>query len=118
MALEARWAASQPVAIDHRPRIDELERQRPNLIGAIKSGGLAVELTEELKTVTAELARVQTLQTAARPKVPKAPETVERRIERVHERLAEGGELAQGAVSEVCPAGIWLYPDPDCGGSS
>ena len=75
MALEARWAASQPVAIDHRPRIDELERQWANLIGAIKFGGLAVELTEELKTVTAELARVQTLQTAARPKVPKAPET-------------------------------------------
>ena len=34
-----------------------------------------MELAEELKTVTAELTRVQTLQTPARPKVPKAPET-------------------------------------------
>ena len=33
-----------------------------------------MELAEELKTVTAELTRVQTVQTAARPKMPKAPE--------------------------------------------
>ncbi len=116
-ALEARLAASQPVALDHRPHIDELEKQRANLIEAIKVGGLAGELAEELKAITAELKRLQALQTAERPKASKrAPETVGRRIERLRERLAEGGELAQGVVAEIFPTGIWLYPDPDGGG--
>jgi len=30
------------MTIDYRPRIAELEKQRANLIAAIKSGGLAV----------------------------------------------------------------------------
>ena len=37
----------------------------------------------------------------------------ERRIERLHVRLAEGEELAQEVVAEIFPTGIWLYPDPD-----
>lgn len=115
--LEARWSASQPVAFDYRPRIEELQRQRANLIDAIKAGGLAAELGAELKAITAELEHLQALQSTMRPKAPKASrESVERRVERMLERLAEGGELAQGVVREVFPAGIWLYPDPEGGG--
>jgi site-specific DNA recombinase len=36
--MEARWLSSQPVAVDYRPRIAELEKQRANLIRAIKAG--------------------------------------------------------------------------------
>jgi hypothetical protein len=35
-------------------------------------------------------------------------ESVERRVERIRERLAEGGEVAQGVVREIFPGGIWL----------
>jgi len=37
----------------------------------------------------------------------KAPaESVEHRVARMRERLAEGGEIAQGVVRELFPAGI------------
>jgi len=33
----------------------------------------------------------------------------------MRERLAKGGEIAQGVVRELFPAGIWLSPDPNGG---
>ncbi len=116
-ALEARWTAGQPLTVDYRPRIEELEGQRANLIEAIKGGGLAAELGAELKAITAELRRVRALLPTASPKAAKVTrESVEQRVARMRERLAEGGELAQGVVREIFPAGIWLYADPEGGG--
>lgn len=40
-------------------------------------------------------------------------ESVEERVKRMRERLAQGGEVAQGVVRELFPGGVWLYPDPD-----
>jgi hypothetical protein len=42
-------------------------------------------------------------------------ESVERRVERILERLAQGGEIAQSVVRELFPDGLWLYPDPEGG---
>jgi site-specific DNA recombinase len=113
--IEARWASSAPVSIDHRPRIAHLEKQRANLIEAIKSGGLAPELGGELKQITAELEQLKLL-AQARPTGRRAPrETVEQRVERIREKLATGGEVAQEVVRDLFPAGIWLYPDPNGG---
>ena len=117
--LEARWAATEPVTVDHRARIAELERQRDNLIGAIKRAGLAAELGGELKAITTELKGLEALQAAtqagAGTKAPRARVTVQDRLKRTLERLDAGGELAQAAVREIFPAGIWLYADPDGG---
>ena len=78
---------------------------------------MAAELGAELKAITAELRRVQVLLPTAPPKTPKvARESVEQRVVRMREWLAEGGELAQGVVREIFSAGIWLYADPEGGG--
>ncbi len=114
--VEGRWLSSQPLVIDYRPRIAELERQRANLVGAIKSGGLAAELGAELKALSTESDQLKAL-TQVKPLAPrKAPqESVERRVERMLERLGQGGEVAQGVVRELFPGGIWLYPDTNGG---
>ena len=113
--MEARWLSSQPVMIDCRPRIAELEMQRANLVTAIKSGGLASELGAELKSISSELEQLKAL-SQAKPQPRRAPkETVEQRVARMLDRLSQGGEIAQGVVRELFPGGIWLYPDPDGG---
>jgi hypothetical protein len=101
---------------DYRPRIGELEVQRTNLIAAIKTGGLATELGEELKRLSAELDPLKAL-SQMRPLTPRsAPQmSVEHRVARMLEQLAQGGEVAQGVVRELFPGGIWLYPDPNGG---
>jgi hypothetical protein len=114
--LEARWLSSQPLLIDYRPRIAELDQQRANLVAAIKLGGLAAELGSEPKALTAELDRLKALSQA----VVAAPrsghqESMVSRVARMLKRLEEGGEVAQGVVRELFPDGIWLYPDPDGG---
>ena len=115
--LEARWLSSQTAQqIDYRPRIVELEQQRANLIAAIKSGGLATELGSELKSLTAELEQLKALSQTKLLMPRRAPqESVERRITRMLERLAQGGDVAQAVVRELFPGGIWLYPDPEGG---
>jgi hypothetical protein len=113
--LEARWLSSQAVTIDYQPRIAQLEQQRTNLIQAIKSGGLAAELGPELKRLASELEQLKAM-SQPKPEPRKASaESIERRVERMLDRLAEGGEVAQGVVRDLFPGGIWLYPDPDGG---
>jgi hypothetical protein len=115
--LEARWLSSLPAATDYLPRIAQLEKQRGNLIEAIKSGGLAAELGAELKALTAELEQLRALsQTEVRASRRVPQECLERRLARMLERLAKGGEVAQGVVRELFPDGIWLYPDRNGGG--
>ena len=50
---------------------------------------------------------------------PHGPErkadSIERRVERMRARLAEGGEIAQGVLREVFPRGVWLEPDHNGG---
>lgn len=113
--LEARWLSSQPVTMDYRPRIAELEKQRANLIAAIKSGGLASELGAELKALSSQLEQLKAM-SQTKPQARRAPqESVEQRVARMLDRLAQGGEIAQGVVRELFPGGIWLSPDPDRG---
>jgi len=113
--IETRWLSSQPMTVDYSLRIAELERQRANLVAAIKSGGLASELGAELKALSAELEQLKSLsQTKPQPRT--APqESVEQRVARMLDRLSQGGDIAQGTVRELFPGGIWLYPDPEGG---
>jgi hypothetical protein len=53
--LEARWLSSRPMQVDYKPQIERLEKQRANLVEAIKVGGLAAELGAELKRISSEL---------------------------------------------------------------
>jgi hypothetical protein len=97
--MEARWLSSRPATIDYRPRIDELEKQRANLVAAIKSGGLASELGAELKAISSDLEQSKAL-SQAKPQPRRAPqESVEQRVARMLDRLAQGGEIAQGTHS-------------------
>jgi len=52
-----------------------------------------------------------------RPLSPRsAPQmSLERRLARMLDRLAQGGEVAQGVVRELFPGRIWLYQDPNGG---
>jgi hypothetical protein len=40
-----------------------------------------------------------------------SPETIERRVELMRERLAKGGEIARCGIRELFPGAIWLQPD-------
>jgi hypothetical protein len=42
-------------------------------------------------------------------------EPFERRVRRMREQLAKGGDAAQGALLDVFPDGFWLAPDPNGG---
>jgi hypothetical protein len=88
--------------------------QRSNLIEAIKSGGLAAELGPELKAIMVELERLKAIM-QLKPQATHRDlhESIEQRVARMRERLAQGGEVAQGVVRELFPAGYGCYPDPD-----
>lgn len=113
--IEARWNSAQGEIIDYRPRITQLETQRANLVRAIRLGGLAAELGAELRALTAELEQLTALNQAVQRPHGGPQQSVERRVARMLERLAEGGEIAQGVVRELFPDGVWLYPDPKGG---
>lgn len=69
--LGAGWLSGQSVTVDYRPCIAELEKQRSNLIEAIKAAGLAAELGEELKAVVgAGAAPITRFPRALRPQHP------------------------------------------------
>ena len=57
--MKARWLSSQSATIDYGPRIAQLDKQRANLVEAIKSGSLAAELGAELKALAAELEQLR-----------------------------------------------------------
>jgi hypothetical protein len=111
--VEERYrAAASTVVIDYGPKIVELERQRANLVDAITTGGLAEELGPKLKTVRAELERLKALQSkpiTARPAL--SAEAIERRVEEIKRRLAEGGDIARATLRELFPNAISLEPD-------
>jgi hypothetical protein len=69
----------------------------------------------ELKAISSELGQLKAMsQTKSQPR--RAPlASVERRVTRMLEKLAQGGEVAQGVVRELFPGGIWLSADPDGG---
>lgn len=114
--IEARWTSAQAETVDYRPRIAQLEAQRANLISAIKLGGLAAELGAELKALSAELEQLKALGQAALRRPRGSPQqSVESRVALMRERLAQGGEVAQGVVRQLFPSGIWLYPDHNGG---
>jgi hypothetical protein len=47
-----RAATASGIVIDHGPQIAKLEKDRVNLVAAIKAGGLAAELGPELKAIS------------------------------------------------------------------
>jgi hypothetical protein len=107
-----RAATASGIVIDHGPQIAKLEKDRANLVAAIKAGGLAAELGPELKAITTELARLQ----AERPKPLSAPralsaESIERRREELLQRIKEGGPIAKAVLREIFPNSIQLQPD-------
>jgi site-specific DNA recombinase len=111
--LEKKLIAAGPVTIDLRPRIAELERQRANLVEAVKAG-FSAEVGVELKRISAELERAQAMAASA-PQLMHKPgkQTIEQRLARIRQRLAEGGEPAQVAIRELFPAGLQLSVDPE-----
>jgi hypothetical protein len=59
---------------------------------------------EQIKAVTASHAH-------PRPARRASSEPVARRVERMRERLAKGGEIARGVLREIFPDSIWLQED-------
>ncbi|MFZ1867167.1 MAG: zinc ribbon domain-containing protein, partial [Steroidobacteraceae bacterium] len=112
IAERYRAAASSEIVIDHGPGIAMLERERANLVAAIKSGALVEELGADLKGVTAELARLKEERPRPIP-APRvmSPETIERRRTELLQRLAEGGPVAREVLREMFPNAIQLQPD-------
>jgi hypothetical protein len=110
--LEAQWLSSRPVQVDCKPQIERLEKQRANLVEAIKVGGLAAELGAELKRISSELELLNVLSASTSRAVRSSPQaSVEKRVEQMLKRLEEGREAAQHAVRSIFPGGIWLRPD-------
>ena len=112
VAERYRAAGSSGMVIDHGPRIAILEKERANLVAAIRAGGLVEELGADLKSITAELARLK----IERPKpilAPRvmSPEAIERRRAELLQRLTEGGPIAREVLREMFPRAIQLQPD-------
>lgn len=113
--MEARWVSSRPVMIDYRPRIVELEGKIANFVKAIGQGLFSPEVDAALKAARGELEQLKAMsQTKPQPRRAQQ-ESVERRVARMLEKLAQGGEVAQGVVRDLFPGGIWLSPDPNGG---
>jgi hypothetical protein len=112
IAERYRASAASEIVVDHGPRIAKLEQESANLVAAIKAGGLVEELGAELKTITADLARLK----AERPKPVVLPrvmseESIERRRAELLVRLAEGVPVAREVLREIFPDAIQLQPD-------
>jgi site-specific DNA recombinase len=102
--------------VDHRPRIAELEREVGHLTDAIAKVGLSEKVAERLKGAETELRKLRALEILPPYPTHIAPrEPMERRVRRMREQLAKGGDAAQGALLEVFPDGFWLAPDPNGG---
>ena len=108
--IEARYESHRPVPADHRPRIAELERRIANFVKAIGDGLFSPEVDATLKAARAELAQLKAA-TPTQVRAQREAESIERRVARMRDRLAEGGEIARETLRELFPSGIWLEPD-------
>jgi Recombinase zinc beta ribbon domain len=114
-AAEARYA--QPHAmVDHRPRIAELEKQVANFVKMIGAGDYSPAVSATLKAAETELTQLKAAMAAQpRPAHKASREPIERRVKRMREQLAKGGEIAQSVLRELFPIGFKLSPDPNGG---
>ena len=110
--LEQRYhAGAMRVPVDHSRRISELEQEIKNVGDAIAKGLLSDALAARLRSAETERGRLIVAQ-GAKPETRKQPpESVERRVEAMRERLGKGGEIARCALRELFPRAIWLEPD-------
>lgn len=108
--LERRYrSVAERPAVDHSLRIAELDKEIGNLGDAIAKGLLSDALAKLLQAAEAERGRLiaATAKGASGPIwLPKA--TLERRVQDMRKRLAEGGEVARSVLRDVLPGGIWL----------
>ncbi len=104
------------LSVDHSPRIAELQQESERLVAAISKMGGSDALTRKLAAVESELARLKAASmSAVQPAYITSREPMARRVERMLDRLAKGGEVAQIALRELFPAGFMLCPDPNGG---
>jgi site-specific DNA recombinase len=110
-AAEERY--SQPhAAVDHRVRITELEKQVANYVKMIGGGEYSPAVSAALKVAEAELGKLRAPDLMpVRPPHIASREPIERRVARMREQLAKGGDIAQGVLMELFPIGFWLRPD-------
>jgi site-specific DNA recombinase len=110
-AAEERY--SQPhAAVDHRARIAELEKQVANYVKMIGGGEYSPAVSAALKAAESELTKLRALDLMpACPPHIASREPIERRVKRMREQLAKGGDIAQGVLLELFPIGFWLRPD-------
>jgi site-specific DNA recombinase len=111
--LEKRYRSSvEHPPVDHSRRIAELDREVHNIGDAIAKGLVSEALASRLQAAEADRARLIALQQKPTREPGKlSAATIERRVEMMRKRLAEGGEIARGALREVLPNPIWLEPD-------
>jgi len=101
------------VIADPRPRIAELERQIANFVKMIGAGEFSPAVSAALKAAETELAGLKV--TRPRPAQKASREPIERRVKRMRDQLAKGGDTAQAILRELFPSGFLLYPDPNGG---
>jgi hypothetical protein len=102
--IESRGLSQQSVTIDHQSRIAELDRRRGRIIAAIKSAGLAAELREVLKSLTAQLEQLKAMSTATPAAARRgSADTVERRVIRMLDRMAEKRRGGAGSHARAVP---------------
>jgi site-specific DNA recombinase len=111
--LEARFrAGAARLPVDHSRRISELESEIRNVGDAIARGLLSDALAARLRSAETERGRLIVAQAkpSAEPR-KQSPESAQRRVELMRERLAKGGEIARCVLRELFPRAIWLNPD-------
>jgi hypothetical protein len=78
----------------------------------IGAGKYSAAVGAALKVAEAELEQAEAMSQAHPRRARKtSSEPVERRVARMRERLAKGGEIAHGVLRQVFPDSIWLQAD-------
>jgi DNA repair exonuclease SbcCD ATPase subunit len=88
------------VAVDHKPRIAELEQKIANFVRAIGEGLRDPELNAALKTARAELEQLKAVP-PMRARAERKSESIERRVERMRERYRKAATRAGRAARAV-----------------
>ncbi len=111
--IEAAYRSSRPATVDYRPRIAELERQVQQFVKVIGAGEYSPAVSAALKASEAELEQLKAMGAPHARSARKASmEPLARRVARMRERLAKGGDVARAALREVFPDPIWLQVAP------
>jgi hypothetical protein len=116
--LERRLRSATSIGVDYAPRIAEIVTREKNLAAAIAAGGDMSALVAALRVAQSERERLGQLQRTASAMATGLPIpsvlSYERRVLELKAKIAEGGDVAREAVSEI--TGGRIQPDMDDSG--